>query len=95
MSYISKEDLRERLEHEFNACDHMPKVVDNIGSYQMGVMGAITILDSIPERMGEWLSSCNVVSEGELWKSWVCSECNHRVLERSNCCPNCGIKNRR
>ena len=46
------------------------------------------------EKHGEWKESCPTVSDGELYKSWVCSKCNYRVLTRPNYCCNCGSRNR-
>ena len=54
--------------------------------YQM----AIDSLEN--QKTGHWQDSCPVVSDGELWKSWVCSECDYRTMSKSLYCPYCGAK---
>ena len=44
------------------------------------------------QKTGHWQDSCPVVSDGELWKSWVCSECDYRTMSKSLYCPYCGAK---
>ena len=44
------------------------------------------------EKSGEWLEGCPTVSDGELYKSWVCSNCGTRVFVRTNFCHHCGVR---
>ena len=44
-------------------------------------------------RTGNWLDSCPTVSDGELYRSWVCSKCDNRVLVRTTYCSHCGARN--
>ena len=41
---------------------------------------------------GHWDDSCPIVSDGSLWKSWVCSKCDNRVMVKTPYCCNCGSK---
>ena len=94
MKQIDAKELREKLEYEFNACDKMPKIVGEIGSYQMGIMSAIGILDNMEnvKLKAEWKEGCPTVSEGELYKSYLCSDCGNRVFVKTNYCSHCGAE---
>ena len=44
------------------------------------------------QKTGHWDDSCPVVSDGSLWKSWVCSKCDNRVMVKTPYCCRCGSK---
>ena len=46
----------------------------------------------LEDKTGHWDDSCSVVSDGSLWKSWVCSKCDNRVMVKTPYCCNCGAK---
>ena len=55
----------------------------------------LIIKNGIPlenQKTGHWDDSCPMVSDGSLWKSWVCSKCDNRVMVKTLYCSYCGAK---
>ena len=58
MKTVNADELREKLQYEFSMCKKMPKNIDSIVSYQIGIMFAINILDemkSLGSEQQQWL----------------------------------------
>lgn len=101
MSYIERETLVNKLEHEFNdieyiSADDLKTHNTDARSYKQGISTALVIIDELPKihttskNIGYWKDGCPVISDGSRWKSYECSQCDNRVFSKTNYCSDCG-----
>lgn len=61
-------------------------------AYAQAINKGIEALENQQKENGHWNDSCPIVSDGSLWKSWVCSKCDNRVMVKTPYCCRCGAK---